>query len=330
MLEKSIIDLASAKFQQETGFLLQTHFYDKDIKMFLKTEDYDIPFRVVIKTNLNKARLSLISEQLNKKSNEIPLLITDYMNPELFELTKKLNLNFLDCAGNVYINIPPLLINIKGNKRTEEGKYKETSKGFSVTDLQTIYTLLCNQRLEQNPIREIAELAGVAKSSIHLTLKTLKEQGFLIENYGIKKIVNKEKLLQKWIALFPDKLKIKHLIGRYEIADNFFWEKINIQQYDALWGGETAAAKLTSYLTPAIHTVYIGNKQGEFILRNKMKKNPAGNVELYNRFWKFKEDNELDVVNPILVYADLIATGEPRNIETARIIYEKEVIRYIK
>ena len=329
MLEQDLIDYAITKFQLETGFSLQPHFYEKNIKIFLKTDDYNIPFIVEVKTNINKTKLALISDQFKKKSEEIPLLITDYINTELFELIKKLKINFLDSAGNAYINYPPLFINIKGNKPV----YKKTitkSKTFSVSDLQTIYTLLCNPGLEQNSIREIGELAGVAKSSIHLTLNTLKAQGFLILDNRLKKIVNKEKLLQKWIVLFPEKLKLKHFIGRYETTDNNFWEKININQYGALWGGETAAAKLTSYLTPAIHTVYIGNKQGEFILRNRMRKNPAGNIELYNQFWKFKDDSDLSIVNPILIYADLVATGDPRNIETAKIIYEKEVIRYLK
>lgn len=36
------------------------------------------------------------------------------------------------------------------------------------------------------------------------------------------------------------------------------------------------------------------------------------------------------MVHPILVYADLIATGDPRNIEAAKIIYEAEVVQYIR
>jgi len=33
---------------------------------------------------------------------------------------------------------------------------------------------------------------------------------------------------------------------------------------------------------------------------------------------------------PLLVYADLMATGEQRNLETARMIYEKYIVQLIR
>jgi hypothetical protein len=48
------------------------------------------------------------------------------------------------------------------------------------------------------------------------------------------------------------------------------------------------------------------------------------------KFWKFENHGYVDMVHPILVYADLLATGDPRNIETAKIIYEKDIVRYIQ
>jgi hypothetical protein len=37
-----------------------------------------------------------------------------------------------------------------------------------------------------------------------------------------------------------------------------------------------------------------------------------------------------DLVPPLLIYADLMATGDTRNIETARMIYEKELSKYFR
>jgi len=37
-----------------------------------------------------------------------------------------------------------------------------------------------------------------------------------------------------------------------------------------------------------------------------------------------------DTVHPILVYADLIASGDKRNIEIANMIYEKEITGLIR
>ncbi|HCN91356.1 MAG TPA: hypothetical protein DIT28_19630, partial [Oxalobacteraceae bacterium] len=46
------------------------------------------------------------------------------------------------------------------------------------------------------------------------------------------------------------------------------------------------------------------------------------------RFWNFPGDPEHDkLVPPLLVYADLLATGDARCIETAKMIYETYVAR---
>ena len=63
--------------------------------------------------------------------------------------------------------------------------------------------------------------------------------------------------------------------------------------------------------------------------RNRLKRDANGNLILMKKFWNF--NNEFPgMTHPILTYADLLATGDPRNIETAKIIYEKDIVRYIK
>ena len=37
-----------------------------------------------------------------------------------------------------------------------------------------------------------------------------------------------------------------------------------------------------------------------------------------------------DLVHPILIYADLLATGNERNIETARMIYDQHIVQLIR
>ncbi|MCJ7690979.1 MAG: hypothetical protein MUO60_16925, partial [Clostridiaceae bacterium] len=223
---------------------------------------------------------------------------------------------------------PPLFIKIKGNKLDEVKRFRTTRRPFYAAALQTIYTLLCNPGLERGPIREIADLAGIAHGTVHITLKELEKQGYLPDYENKGRLINKEELLERWVILYPDKLKPKFLAGRYE-ADEDQIRNLEMNFYDAQWGGEAAAEKMTNYLRPFIYTIYVGDKQGEFVLRNRLRRNPQGNLVLMKKFWNFRDFVNPDITNPILVYADLLATGDPRNIETAKIIYEKEIVRYI-
>jgi hypothetical protein len=67
------------------------------------------------------------------------------------------------------------------------------------------------------------------------------------------------------------------------------------------------------------------------LLGHRLKRDVIGEVEILERFWqpgKKLEDSEL--VHPILIYADLLATGNERNLEAAKIIYDRNIIRLIR
>jgi hypothetical protein len=163
-------------------------------------------------------------------------------------------------------------------------------------------------------------------------MNKLKSDGFLIRNNRNEfTLINKEQLLDLWVEDYPYEIKAKNIIGRYEITKQQINIEDTIVEFEALLGGETAAAKVTSYLRPFIHTIYIGDKVGEFILRNRLVKRLNGNIELIKKFWNFEDDNsQRNLVPNILIYADLLSTNDQRNLETAKIIYEKEIIQYLR
>ena len=332
--EKNIIIKAITRFEEETGLRLTTYITDERADLVLREKEYDLKFTVEVAPIVNKTKLGIIKNRLKGLDN-IPLLITQIANNDTTEFLKNLDINFIDTAGNAYINVPPLYINIKGQKLTQLVETKQavdnkiTTKvtgTFQTAGLQIIFALLCNPKLERNPYREIAEMANVALGTVHTTMKVLENHGFLID----KKLINKKELLKEWILGYPEKIKPKYFAGKYQTENQEFIRTTDFKYFGALLGGETAAAQITNYLRPLIHTIYIGDKIGEFVLRTRLKKNPNGNVEIVKKFWNFADDNEIkNIVPAILVYTDLITTGDPRNIETANIIYERELAGYL-
>jgi hypothetical protein len=62
------------------------------------------------------------------------------------------------------------------------------------------------------------------------------------------------------------------------------------------------------------------------MVENKLRADPKGEIEDLDAFWNFPVDDTLpETVPPILVCADLLATLDPRNLETARMIYEQSI-----
>jgi hypothetical protein len=112
--------------------------------------------------------------------------------------------------------------------------------------------------------------------------------------------------------------------------DRDWWQGVDLRQQDAWWGGEVAAAKLTKYLVPAHATIYKAEQLARLLLIYGLEEDPGGPIEVLKPFWgvvdrMFKDD----MVPPLLVYADLLASNDARNIEVAEMIYEQELTRLI-
>lgn len=175
-------------------------------------------------------------------------------------------------------------------------------------------------------MRHIAEVADVSLDSIHKTINSLKQLKYLVNvNNKVVQWNNKKALLEKWITEYDLRLKPSLHIGnfRFLIEDNFLdWKLLDLSDGNTLWGGEPAGELFTNYLKPEILTLYTSATKPELIKKYRIIPDPTGYIRLYKKFWN-KETMNGNIVEPLLAYADLVNTGDRRNIETAQKIYEK-------
>lgn len=303
-----------------------------DAQVRLTAPGVDQRFVVEVKARLTPTNLGMAVHQLQRFQQK-GLIVADYVNPKMAERLKAMDMAFLDLAGNAYLNEPPLLIYIKGNKPVEMPHRKLPTRAFQPTGLKVLFALLCRPDLVNAPYRDIAKAADVALGTVGWVITDLKELGFLVEmGKRGRRLANKAKLIERWVTVYPEQLRPKLVIGRYQAADHNWWKQAPLHDYpETYWGGEVAAARLTQYLKPELVTVYTRGKPGTLLLANKLKQDPEGDVEILEAFWKIEYDwARGDLVPPLLIYADLLATGDTRNIETAKIIYERELAGLIR
>jgi hypothetical protein len=62
----------------------------------------------------------------------------------------------------------------------------------------------------------------------------------------------------------------------------------------------------------------------------RLIKDATGEVELREKFWRFEAPEYPDLVPPLLIYADLLATADDRNIETAQKLYDAHLAELIE
>ena len=270
-----------------------------------------------------------------KNKPEKFILVTPQVTAQMADRLRTGGIQFMDEAGNVYLNQPNLYVFVKGNRNLALARPPMVGRTFKQTGLQLLFILLCNKDLVNQPYRTIAAKADVALGMVNWTMRELKELGFL-EELGTRRnrqtrLIKKEALLERWVTGFAEQLRPKLVHGRYQGTPGW-WNNVTLDLEIALWGGEVAAAKLTKHLKPQDVILYVDRQKPNAILAaHKLKKDPLGNVMLLYRFWKpdVVPPNK-DMVHPLLVYADLMATGDQRNLETARMIYERYIVQLVR
>lgn len=332
-----ILQQAMKVFREATGLTAEilsgvprdTDHLDAKIRIAFQKKAHD--FTPEVRTVLTGTTVGATIQQFRKDAQK-PFLITKYVMPTMADLLKGMDIPFMDTAGNAYLNEPPVYIFIKGNKPTEKDHPEALTRAFQPAGLRVVYALLCKPGMENAPYRNIAAAAGVALGTVGWVMEDLKKMGHLMD-MGAKGrlLLRRDQLLTRWVTAYPDQLRPRLILGRYQAEGTDWWGQVKIQDFNALWGGELAAAKLTEYLKPQTITIYTDKPPGELLLKCRLEKNPHGSVEMLNKFWNFDyEWPHNHLAPPILIYADLLATGDARNIETARIIYDREIAKLVR
>lgn len=251
------------------------------------------------------------------------LLITDYVTPPLADRLHEAGVDFLDTAGNAYLNRPPLLVWVKGQRPAAKPVAPHAGRAFRATGLQVVFALLCQPELAGRPYREIAHCAGVAHGTVGIVIANLAEEGFIVDiGQGGRRLRNMHRLLDTWAEAYARMLRPKLLLGRYRAPTGDWWQQVAPLAYQAQFGAEPAAARLDDYLRPGVVTLYAEKVPARLLADQRLRTDPAGDVEIRKRFWAFEQLDHPELVPPVLIYADLLATGDARCMEAAKRIYE--------
>ncbi|MGQ3888600.1 type IV toxin-antitoxin system AbiEi family antitoxin [Legionella sp. CNM-1927-20] len=299
--------------------------YDKrSNQLNIRIQQNNLTFKPEIIGNIDKSNIGVIThylQHLNKKS----ILITNHVNKVLAEKLQEANIEYIDLSGNMFINTAPIFISIKGETPQKSTIADTQHFSLSVASIKIIFTLLTIKSASDRTYREIAKMSDVALGSIGKTFLMLEKNGYLItKNHDEKRLINKEVLLNKWCIGYTERLRPKLIMQKFSTDNLALLKEVNPMDFNFLWGGEIAAAKLTNYLKPETITLYADDELPLLQYKCRLKRNINGNIELLKKFWNFDTKTyEQNIVPFILVYADLLSSSDERNQETAEIIYDK-------
>lgn len=338
--EQEIIDAALTKLAETIGIQGQvttqpagsSRLYDARIDF--SKNGHKFSYFAECKSRIERAAsIPLIKEQLAGQTYP-GLLIAPYISSAMAKICKEIDLQFIDIAGNAYLHGRDIYVFVNGQRMSEEDAFFGGQKGMhNPSALKLMFALLCTPELASASYREIAKQSNIALGAVGTIVDSLIKRELIVDSSKtkIRSISDYSKLLNEWVMSYPTVLRPKLKPRRFRAPEENWWTSINVEDLGARWGGEIAAAAMTKYLKPATQTLYVNpenlNESVKHLMKTcRLRPDANGPIEILSAFWnddsmngKFSK-NERSLVAPVLVYADLIASLDPRNIEVATII----------
>lgn len=301
-----------------------------------KNAESDVAFKIngetVYADVRNEVRPNHVPIFLNRKDNPL-LVVADYITPKSKEALKSNGVNYIDSYANVYLNLKHLKIYVE--KNNAKPVYNVYSEVFTRAGGQVLFQLLQDPELINANQERLAKISCVSLGSVSKTIKGLQKEGFAVKWNKEKKyqLVKREELLEKWVVLVNEKILPAHKVGNFKFSQNQLsdWYK-NLLYPRLFWGGEPGASLLTKNLNPEKFTIYTDKTKQDIIQQFRLIPDEYGEIIIYNKFWQEKNmfdelsyvGNE-NTVHPLLIYAELIYSGNERNLETAKIIFDEYI-----
>ena len=338
--EQTALNLACKAFSDATqryraeprkGDATLADMVDAVVHFSVSGKQFDMP--VVIAPNAASHGAAAVLQRTRsrpERSADRPLmLITYHVSPKLAEDLIARRIPFLDTAGNAYLDEPEATVMIVGRDKPARKHTDTTSRSTTPKGMCVSFALVTQPDLAQQPYRTIADQSGVALNTVNLAVDDLIARGLVVQKRGRRVIADRRRFIEDWVNLYPTRLRRKLAAQRFASSRGIeWWQSAYLSEYDARLGGESAAEFLTHEIKPASIILYAHAGASSSLMRDaRLRPDPQGEVEVLESFWPQHAERSWDVqpgiVHPLLIYADLIATGDSRNHAVAQALHER-------
>lgn len=236
-------------------------------------------------------------------------------------------LDFIDRQGNCSIRVDlRYLARIQGRNAP---KASPRLKELRAPGYQVMFALLSSPELLAAPQREIAVAAGTSRQPVIDLLARFVEEGRLERERG-KHVWRRPRdaaLLDRFVAGYRATLRPKLVLGHFRVPvqapeeiEDWVEEQIGIVRY----GGMSAAHRLEAGERGHFTVAHLGRPSAETRDHLAADAHPDGELVWLRDIGTVSELGATpDTVHPVLVYAELMSSSDPRAGDAAREVRER-------
>ncbi len=280
---------------------------------------------IEVKRSIEPQSIKGLTERYMPQQQSV-LVVAEYISPKAKQLLIEKGFNYLDTAGNIFLKLPNLKIRDEGHK-TSPISENYRNRAFTKAGMSVVFQLLMDKQAINDTQRSLSHKSGVSLGTIPKVLEQLTKDGYVVNlNEHQKALINLEELLKRWVSTARERLFKPEMETHYQPLGQTPTEVFKATEFDgdALWAGEPGAAQLTSYLRPETFVLYTSLSDRELLKKYKFQKKFEGKLVVRQPFWNYAPATGKHV-HPILIYAELVSSGDGRNLEVAEMIYNEHI-----
>lgn len=263
------------------------------------------------------------------------ILLAPWIPDRWGDFLREQGVAYADALGNAYIaaDTPSLFVNVRGN-RPERRPPADAGRLIEPSGLKILQLLLSDPESLKLTIRSFAERAGVSPASASIVLQSLAGAGAIpYRRTGARRPANLgETFLDLFIRGYALKLRPRLLIGRFRLWQNTpgaiqrnLRDKLEATRGRWALTGGAAAGLMTRHLQTEQVALFVDETAEKVVRGGPMLGDPRdGNVILLRLYAPSaiapSPVGGIPTATPLLVYAELLNDGRPRELEAAALL----------
>jgi hypothetical protein len=277
---------------------------------------------------LGPAQLAPLAARAKRSGSQRVLLLGPYIPAASASRLEEAGIDFLDASGNCHLSaVPHFLVHVEGRKALQhapraDGRAKPRSAGQHV-----LFALAARPELAAAPVRELARVSGAGKSACAEMLSRLAAEGLLSETRSGRRVQRPKQLLERWLGVYPD-LRRRWLQGCYRAADSPEQTEIAVERAlrgaSWAWGGTAAEMRLVGHYRGPQTVVHVARPAPDLARAIRALPDRNGPIQiLVTPIPLAFEGVAPNTAHPLLVYAELVASGDERSHAAAELVAER-------
>ncbi|SPF32588.1 hypothetical protein SBA4_120017 [Candidatus Sulfopaludibacter sp. SbA4] len=281
------------------------------------------------KSYLDRASLSSIvaaARSLDRDRRPPLLLLARYIPREAGEQLVRSGICFADQSGNVNLSLGDRYhALVLGNR--DQGR-AERMRRLSPGAVQMLFAALARPELLGEPVRKLAQDAGVGKSTAaEVRRQLLEERLLVVDSAGACRLADQKTIRERFLLGYSQVLRPSRTLGRFRgpYKDGAGFVRALAKacaQRAAPWAltGSAGAYQLDRFYRGPETVAFAGSWDASLARELRLLPDRAGPITILNPFGNlvvWPRPKKPPVAHPWLIYAELLHNGEPRAIEAA-------------